>query len=268
MPCKEYTKFDVLLTHLKQLFLKIYLENRLMNAMHKFVGILFLSLSFLSCAQAGEVDVVKEIHPFIEKVTHEFDKIPEGRQKELNKAALFIRTKIQANEPAKLTFICTHNSRRSHLAQILTQTAAAYYDVAGIEAYSGGTEATAMNIRTVDALRRVGYHISDTTGGTNPVYAVKYSDTKPDIRSFSKVYNTQGNPIEDYAAFMTCSQADKNCPVVEGSVLRIKITYDDPKAADNTPEEKARYDERAQEIGREMFYMISQVHGASSTQQD
>jgi arsenate reductase len=100
----------------------------------------------------------------------------------------------------------------------------------------------------------------DSTGGKNPVYLVKYSESKPDIRSFSKIYNTEGNPQSNYAAFMTCSQADKNCPVVEGSALRIPIHYEDPKVADNLPEETAVYDERTQQIGREMLYMLSQVN--------
>ena len=223
--------------------------------------VLVLWLSFMHTANANEDNVLAPVRSYIAQLTGEFEQIPADRQKELKKAALFIRTKIQAGEPAQLTFICTHNSRRSHLAQIWTQTAAAYYDLEGLTAYSGGTEATAMNIRTVDALRRVGFSLTDSTGGSNPVYLVKSSDDKPEIRAYSKVYNAEGNPQENFAALMTCSQADKNCPVVQGSTFRIAIPYDDPKAADGTPEEAARYDERTRQIGREMFYMISQVKG-------
>ncbi len=218
-----------------------------------------LGFSFIGMANASPDDVLPKIHPYISKITHEFGQIPPERQQQLKKAALFIRSKIQAGEAAQLTFICTHNSRRSHLGQIWAQTAAAFYGVEGVQAFSGGTEATAMNSRTVDALRRVGFSLTDSTGGKNPVYLVKYSETKPDIRAFSKVYNADGNPKDNYAALMTCSQADKNCPVVEGSTLRIPIHYEDPKVADNTPEETARYDERTEQIAREMFYMLSQV---------
>jgi hypothetical protein len=223
-----------------------------------FLGLVLL-VGFMNTANSSEDDVLEPVRPYAEKLTNEFDQIPANRQKELKKVALFIRTKIQAGEPAQLTFICTHNSRRSHLAQIWTQTAAAYYDVEGVKAFSGGTEATAMNIRTVGALRRVGFSLTETTGGSNPVYLVKFSDSKPEIRGYSKVYSSEGNPKDNYAALMTCSQADKNCPVVEGSTFRVAIPYDDPKAADGTPQETARYDERTQQIGREMFYMISQV---------
>ncbi len=223
-----------------------------------FLG-LVLIFGLINFAHSSEDDVLESVRPAIEKLSAEFEQIPADRQKELKKAALFIRSKLQAGEAAQLTFICTHNSRRSHLAQIWIQTAAAYYDVEGVHAYSGGTEATAMNSRTVDALRRVGFTVTDSTGGSNPVYLVKFSDNKPEIRSYSKVYNAEGNPKENFAAIMTCSQADKNCPIVQGSTFRIAIPYDDPKVADGTPEETARYDERTQQIGREMLYLIAQV---------
>ncbi|WP_300246972.1 hypothetical protein [Methylovulum sp.] len=230
------------------------LKNRLLPC---FAAVIFFG--FICTANASEDDVLPSIRPSIAKLTQEFQQIPAGRQKQLKKAAMFIRSKIQAGETAQLTFICTHNSRRSHLGQIWAQTAAAFYGVAGVQTYSGGTEATAMNIRAVDALRRVGFTLTDSTGGKNPVYLVKYSETKPEIRAFSKRYNADGNPKDNYAALMTCSQADKNCPVVEGSTLRIPIHYEDPKVADNLPNETALYDERTQQIGREMFYMLSQV---------
>lgn len=218
-------------------------------------------LGFAATAQAGPDDVLETVRPYIAKITKEFNQIPAERQKELKKAAVFVRSKTQAGEPAQLTFICTHNSRRSHLAQIWTETAAAYYGVEGVSAFSGGTEATAINIRTVRALRRAGFSLADSTGGNNPVYLVQYSETKPVLRAFSKVYNTEGNPKANYAALMTCAQADKNCPVVEGSTFRVAIPYDDPKAADNTPDETARYDERTRQIAREMFFLVSQVKG-------
>ena len=220
---------------------------------------LVLLFGMMNAASSNQDDVLASVHPAISRLTSEFEQIPAERQKALKKVALFIRTKIQAGEPAQLTFICTHNSRRSLLAQVWTQTAAAYYDVEGLKAYSGGTEATAMNIRTVDALRRAGFALTDSTGGDNPVYLIKFSDTKPEIRGYSKLYSAEGNPKENYAAVMTCSQADKNCPLVEGSTLRVAIPYEDPKSADGTPEEVARYDERTEQIGREMFYMLSQV---------
>jgi hypothetical protein len=83
------------------------------------------SLALSGLAQASLDDVLASIHPSVTAFTAQFEQIPAERQKELKKAAAFIRSKIQAGEAAQLTFICTHNSRRSHLAQIWTDTAAA-----------------------------------------------------------------------------------------------------------------------------------------------
>jgi arsenate reductase (thioredoxin) len=72
-------------------------------------------------------------------------------------------------------------------------------------------------------------------------------------------YDADGNPTENFAAIMTCSQADKNCPFIPGASLRIAIPYDDPKDFDGTPQEEAKYDERTRQIAREIFYAFSQL---------
>ena len=115
------------------------------------------------------------------------------------------------------------------------------------------------------ALKRAGFEVTQAAAestGTNPVYLVKYSKTAEPIRAFSKMYNAEGNPSENYLAAMTCDHADKNCPIVQGSSLRVPIHYVDPKVADGTPTETAVYDERTQQIAREMFYMMSLVKGS------
>lgn len=226
----------------------------------QFMPILFVLTIFTSLS-AKDSEVLPTLRPVIAQVTQEFDQIPPERQKALKKTALFIRSKVQANEAPQLTFICTHNSRRSHLSQIWAQTAAAYYDVPGVKTFSGGTEATACNERTVAALQRAGFEIDNTTPDQkNPIYLVKYSPVAKPLRAFSKVYSGEGNPTQNFIALMTCDTADKNCPVVEGSVLRVPIPYIDPKVADSTPQEAATYDERCKQIAREMFFLMSQVN--------
>lgn len=166
---------------------------------------------------------------------------------------------LASGKDANLTFICTHNSRRSHMSQIWAQTAASYYGLDHVNAFSGGTEATACNCRTVAAMRRAGFSIVKTTEGGNPVYLVQFSDDHPPVRAYSKLYNADGNPKQGFIALMTCSQADKKCPVVEGAVARYAIHYVDPKLCDDTPDEPVAYNERCQEIAREMFYIMSRV---------
>jgi hypothetical protein len=60
---------------------------------------------------------------------------------------------------------------------------------------------------------------------------------------------------------MTCSLADKSCPVVEGAIARHAIHYADPRLCDDLPAETATYNERCREIAREMFYIMAEVRG-------
>jgi hypothetical protein len=213
----------------------------------------------MNASQAAEADILPTLQPLVSRVTQEYSQIPADRQQELKKIALYVKSKNAAGEPAQLTFICTHNSRRSHLAALWAQTAALYYGVPGVKTYSGGVEVTALNIRAVRAMRRAGFSVVDSTGGTNAVYLIQYSEKQPAMRAYSKLYSAEGNPKDNFLAGMTCAQADKNCPIVEGSSVRVGIHYEDPKDSDGKPEEEATYDERCRQIAREMFFAMSQV---------
>ncbi len=191
----------------------------------------------------------------------EFDRIEPARQRELEALAEHVRGDLKGDGKALLTFVCTHNSRRSHLAQIWAAAGAAYYGVQGIETFSGGTEATAMNPRTVAALRRAGLRVETAEPlAENPRYEASFAEGVAPMECFSKVYDSSPNPTVGYAAVMTCAQADQGCPVVRGADFRIAIRYDDPKVSDGTPAEESTYDQRCQQIAREMLYLMSRVH--------
>lgn len=199
------------------------------------------------------------LQSYITEATKEFNQIPADRKDDLEELAQFVQSKVKAGGKARLTFICTHNSRRSHISQIWAQTAAYYYGIEGVETYSGGTEATAFNPRAVKAMSKAGFHIKKTGDEKNPVYVVSFSEEASPIKAFSKVYDAAGNPTKDFAAIMTCSHADQNCPFIPGTSLRLPIPYDDPKEFDNTPREEAKYDERTRQIARELLYAFSLV---------
>lgn len=132
-----------------------------------------------------------------------------------------------------------------------------------LECYSGGTHATAMHPNTIAALTRAGFqvNIESNSADYNPVYLVRYSTEHPPERCFSKVYNQPPNPIDNYIAVMTCSEADDACPIVVGASKRHAITYDDPKISDGTPLESTTYDQRSEQIATEMLYVMSEVKG-------
>jgi arsenate reductase len=195
----------------------------------------------------------------VSQLTAEFSEIPAARRPVINELTQFVQERVNAKLPVYLNFICTHNSRRSHLSQLWAQAAAYYYGIQNVSCYSGGTEATAFNPRAVKAMRDAGFKIVTQKDGENPIYEVRFADEAPPVIAFSKTYDDPFNHNQDFAAVMTCSHADENCPLVLGSSARIALRYDDPKAFDGTALETAKYAERVREIGREILFAFSQV---------
>ena len=170
-----------------------------------------------------------------------------------------IVTMIEGKGKALLTFICTHNSRRSQIAQVMASKAAEHMRVDAIQFFSGGTEVTACNPRTVDALRRLGLSIEQLEFQSNPRYSVKINPDKEPLELFSKKYDHYANPKKDFIAVMVCSDADENCPLVRGCTSRVSLPYNDPKSSDNTDSETAVYDMKCLEIGSEQFALLQLV---------
>lgn len=205
------------------------------------------------------MSILPELQLAMATLLKEADQIPAERRKRLGALAGYLAGKKEAGQTARLNFICTHNSRRSHIAQVWAAAAAAYFGIGDMQTYSGGTEATAFNPRAVAALERVGFRI-EKPGGDNPRYQVHYADGHPPLVCFSKVFDHPENPETNFAAIMTCSEADANCPFIPGAEWRLPLTYEDPKEADGTPEEAARYDERVRQIGREILFAFQSLH--------
>ena len=188
-----------------------------------------------------------------------FEEITFERKNILQPLIDFIQLKVKNQEDIRLNFICTHNSRRSHLSQIWAQTAAHYYGIKNVFCYSGGTEATALFPKVAETLKNTGFKIQKLSEGNNPVYAIKFAENESQVIGFSKTYDDEFNPESGFAAIMTCSQADGGCPFITGAEKRIPITFDDPKAFDNTPQQAEKYQERSLQIATEMFYVFSQI---------
>lgn len=187
------------------------------------------------------------------------DTISEERKVVLKPLTDYIKDKIKSCETIRLNFICTHNSRRSHLSQIWVQTMAYHFGIKNLFCYSGGTEATAMFPKVAETLKGQGFGIQRLSEDENPVYAVKYVQNEVPVICFSKKYDNEFNPKNEFAAIMTCNNADEGCPLVVGAEARFAVKYDDPKSSDNTPEQDKIYAERSLQIATEMFYVFSQI---------
>ncbi len=222
-----------------------------------------LCLASLMLNPSGTAPMDRTLHPGLQRYVEErvlpaVANIPDDRKESLDLIAAFIKERKAAGASADLTFICTHNSRRSHLSQLWAATAAWHFGHDNVRTYSGGTEATAFNPRAVAAVERAGFQIMKPEG-KNPVYEVSFAPEHAAERCWSKKYDDPANPRKDFCAVMTCSEADKNCPIVFGALDRISLPYNDPKAADGTPEEAPHYDERCLQIAAELFYVMQQA---------
>lgn len=190
-----------------------------------------------------------------------FQHVSEERKAVLHPLTQFIQRKIDAGDAVNLSFICTHNSRRSHLSQVWAQVAACYFGLPQVNCYSGGTEETALFPLIASTLDKQGFKVSKLADTANPIYAIKYADDCAPIVGFSKRFGHAFNPSVNYAAIMTCSQADEGCPFVLGADQRFPITFDDPKMADGTPEQEQVYTATSLQIAAEMFHVFAGVKG-------
>jgi hypothetical protein len=231
----------------------------LSDRLNQFIILCALTGFLPLCSRAGEWDLLETLRPAAKQAVSEFGRIGAERKEALKEGAEFISARMKEGKTANLIFICTHNSRRSHLSQLWAETAAAYYGIGNVATFSGGTEVAACNIRTVNALRRAGFSIVQSTSGKNPVYLAQVSDALPPAKLYSKLFAAAENPQKGFMAIFTCDKAAAVCPTVPEAALRLPVLYVDPKASDGTSAEEVTYDERSHQIAREMFYMMSLV---------
>ncbi|WP_194766267.1 low molecular weight phosphatase family protein [Tamlana sp. I1] len=187
------------------------------------------------------------------------ESITEERKETLQPLIDFIQDKVNTNAEIRINFICTHNSRRSHLSQVWAQTLAAHFNIKNVFCYSGGTEATALFPVVAKTLSNTGFAIETISEGKNPIYSIKYGENADPIIGFSKKLDAEFNPKSEFAAIMTCSQADGGCPFIAGAEKRIPITFEDPKAFDDTPLQAEKYNERSLQIATELYFVFSKI---------
>ena len=201
------------------------------------------------------------IYQKIQEIINRLDlsTIPSSRDQIHQQLINYIQEKVDNKKDVNLNFICTHNSRRSHLSQIWAQVMASYFGIPNVSCYSGGTEATAMFSMTAETLQNQGFVFQTLSEGVNPIYAIKYGSSEKPIIGFSKAYFDDFNPSSDFAAVLTCSEADADCPFIPNADVRIPLTFDDPKQFDKTPEQVEKYLERSVQIATELYAIFSKI---------
>lgn len=231
-----------------------------------FMSFIILMLSHNTQA-TDDPDFTRKLRHYVQSVVREFDQISPQRKEALRTLGDYIVQQKNETGQAQVLFICTQNSRRSHLGQVWLRTAAQYYGLDSIRSFSGGLEATAFNERAANALDRAGFQINATQRqGDNPRYLIRPGSDYPMSIHYSKTYQDTQNPSSDFVAVMVCSEADQSCPVVAGADERVILPYKDPRYYDDTPSEEQKYDEATREIARQMFYLSDYVKKTSIQQ--
>ena len=184
-------------------------------------------------------------------------KVSNKRAIVLNEIVNYINKKRSENKISKLNFICTHNSRRSQFCQFWATFFSNYYNIR-CEVYSGGTVQSKVYKSVVNNIRDYGFNISFKECN-NPIYYIKFKNLNLG-NYFSKFYYDLKNPKNEFAAIMTCSDAENNCPFVEGSEIKFSLPYEDPKKYDKSKSEKNDYKKTSEKIASEMNYLFYRIN--------
>lgn len=201
-----------------------------------------------------------QIKVFLNKRGSESSLITEERKETLLQFADEIRKLKLDQNYFEMIFVCTHNSRRSQIAQMFAFVCAEYLGLTGIGSYSGGTEVTSFHPNSVQALIQIGFKIEkEEETDNNPRYRVSYKESNLPVSAYSKLYSDSSNPRGKFIAVMVCSSADEACPFVPGAGARISLPYSDPKEFDGTPQVIEKYLETCETIARELLFVMDHV---------
>jgi len=73
-----------------------------------------------------------ELQRYIEHALLHISEILRERKLLLDEMGAFVSSKAGAGETAELTFVCTHNSRWSQMAQLWAAVAAAHFEIEAV----------------------------------------------------------------------------------------------------------------------------------------
>ena len=186
-------------------------------------------------------------------------KIDDHRKSLLHNIATAISHSLIEDGSVNLNFICTHNSRRSQLAQVWGSFAAHLFKIAGIKSFSGGTAVTSFFRNTIATLQEVGFEFQLIDfSHENPKYHIRFKESLQPIVGFSKLYDDLQNK-RPFMAITTCSSADENCPFIPDATDRFHLPFNDPKAFDGTDQQDEKYLETNRQIAGEIHFIFAAI---------
>jgi hypothetical protein len=228
---------------------------------NKIIPIVVCFILCLSCSNSDLIPFNPELMSYCQSLQDEFVNVPDSTGKMLKEAGTYIIDHLNSGRETSISFVCEHNSRKSHLGQVWTQMAAQYYGIDSVICYSGGTTPTYVNQRIIKALENTGFQISEKgIAGEGPIYYLNYNKPSQGFEIFSKRYDHAMNPDTNYIAISLCYNPEECCPITGGADEQLTIPYPDLQPYDNTPLETKMYDEQCRMIARDMFFMMNYVN--------
>lgn len=181
------------------------------------------------------------------KILPDVSQIKESRLKILDHIARQLVNVIQQDDEANVVFVCTHNSRRSQIAQVCLQLFLQELNIKNIGVFSCGTEKTHIPPQIFALFKRQGLEVRESKNDSIEVFN--------QIVLFSKTYEDDSLPKRSIA-IMVCDSASETCPFVPSFNQRISLEFRDPKQADGSPEEEKSYNKAWIKIATEMAYLV------------
>jgi arsenate reductase (thioredoxin) len=192
------------------------------------------------------------VEAYFRRARQESRDLPHVRQSNLRVCASILGRELRDRGRLDLMFICTHNSRRSQMSQLLAQ-ALAHETGLRLRAYSGGSEATAVSPAAARSLVRAGFVLEGAER-----FRARYAEGH-ELALSSKRWDDPANPRDGFVTITNCARVEESCPSIPGSHTRLALLYDDPRRADETPEEATVYDATRDLIARELASLIGQL---------
>jgi arsenate reductase len=113
-----------------------------------------------------------------ESLIKDFEAILEDRKALLDELAIYIKGKLISRKEVNLIFICTHNSRRSHMAQIWARRLLQFTTTSRTSRlFPEAHKKLHLTSMAVNALKKAGFKIKALSEKSNPKYRVKCQKT-------------------------------------------------------------------------------------------
>jgi arsenate reductase len=145
------------------------------------------------------------------------------------------------DRPVRVLFVCTHNSARSQMAEGMVRA----WGGGRFEAFSAGTEASAVRPEAIAVMREIGIDISGHTSKT--------------ILPFLG---------EEFAWVITvCDQAKESCPVIPGATQQAHWSIDDPSEMEGSEKERLHAFRTARDTLRDRVHMFLLAAGRADLPQ-